>query len=176
MLINLQIDIKTCQLQKRLPGLRVAIEAVQHLAAGPHQRRQIATIIVFPPETVMIRQPPLPRQGLLHGFMQSAKIIRVLRCAAVAKIVQIITDGLIRDNKFYRLAIPAAGNETAKRPSFTVKSFSLQAGFCLPAQLVVGDHKRLFFPDTKPVTCNWMNLHHRIGGKRYEACGCARPL
>jgi len=62
-----------------------------------------------------------------HGFMQRAKIFRILRCAAVAQIVQIIADRLIGDDKLNGLPEEASGQQAAESASFAVERFGFNA-------------------------------------------------
>ena len=66
------------------------------------------------------------RQGVQHGFMQRAKIFRILRCAVVAQIVQIIADRLIDDDKLNGLLVEVSGQQAAESASLRSGTFWFQ--------------------------------------------------
>src|SRR5512145_3343121 len=100
--------------------------------------------------------------------MQGAEILRVLRCAAIAEIVQIIADGLIGDDEFNGIVIMLPGKKSENCSPFAVKRFVFKARERLTAQLRIGDASGALLPLPQKGMRYRPHLQKHLGGQRNE--------
>src|SRR5690606_27113608 len=94
-----------------------------HRLTSFHKLTQIPAIILFFSILIVINRLIFRIERMKNRFMQHAKIIGVERSAAIAQIIQIITDRLKSNNKPNRFIAIFQSEQRKNGAAFTMKRF-----------------------------------------------------